>query len=476
MKTRLKTFLLILITITVARGGLASDCAYLGDLNNADRVTCGSLMVPENHETPKGRKIRISYAVVKAANGKAAPDPVIFFSGGPGGGSLDAGFIGFLMNSPLAEKRDIILFDQRGIQHSSALPDIGKGVFEAMAANVDLRGERKLIAKELARVRDIANREGIDLGSYNTIQNARDVGLLMRELGYKKYNLFGVSYGTRLARKIQDLFPKYLKTVTLDSPNLMTDDFLIDRMKSYSSSAAKVIRACKEDSKCRKDHPDLARRYEQVVKKLKRDPIAVEMDGSVFHINPQDAVYFLRRQLYRNNALELFPDFVEALANRKLDVLKAAIENEKGDVTDGAFNTSMFLAVSAYESMDRRNNEKRIDALYRALPYFPARLGFFTNLYLEGIEWHGKTLAGDKRVFELSGIPTIIFVNQYDPVTPPENGPLFQKKLSRSYLFVLDEKGHSGGDFPCKMKVMASLMDNPDRKPVGSCLKIYDPK
>lgn len=447
-------------------------CDFIRGLDNKGRINCSRIKVPEDHSKPDGRKIKIAYAVVSAKKGRAK-EAVIYFSGGPGGGSLGAGFINFLGNSPLAETRDIIIFDQRGIQHSSALPDIGKGVYGAMAADTDMEGERKMIAEVLADFRKNADKKGIDLGAYNSFQNARDVAELMKKLKYDKYNLYGVSYGTRLARIIQDLYPEMLNTVILDSPNLMTDDFLIDRMKSYSAAAEKTFRACERNAKCRTAHPDLEKEYISVIEKLKSEPVAVKYDGGTFVINSQDAVYFLRRQLYRTDALERFPALLHAFVDNDRKILRAVVEAELADVEDGSFNTSMFLAVSAYESMDRANTPEAIGRMYSELPHFPDQLAFFTNLYIEGMDWHGKSVSAAERVFKMSSVPTIIFVNQYDPVTPPENGRFFQQKLERSHLFVIDEGGHGGGNFACKMGMMNAFMDNASKKPDASCMKLY---
>ena len=451
----------------------ASDCSFIKDLKDPYRFRCGKLEVPEDHTKPEGRKIRIAYLVIPARNKKSRPDPVIYFSGGPGGASLGPGFIRFIAGSPLNETRDVVLFDQRGIQHSSALPDIGKGVYAAMAADTDIEGERKLIAKVLAEYRKKADDAGIDLGAYNSLQNARDAAALMEFLGYKTYNLFGVSYGTRLARLIQDLYPDRINTVILESPNLMTDDFLIDRMKSYSSSATKTFAACKKDAKCRREYPDLEAEYESTINEIRSAPVKVEFEKSAFYINSQDAVYFLRRQLYRLDALDAFPTFLKALRTRDQKVLREAVANELADVADGSFNTSMFLAVSAFESMSRKNTPSVIDRIYKELPHFPDQLGFFTNLYNEGMNWHGKLLPENEREFEVSGVPTIIFVNQYDPVTPPGNGRLFEKKLRWSWLYVIDAGGHGGGNFPCKMKIMSAFMDDRWKKPDASCLPLF---
>ena len=89
------------------------------------------------------------------------------------------------------------------------------------------------------------------------------------------------------------------------------------------------------------------------------------------------------------------------------------------------------------------------------------------------MKWFDQELPMAERKFKSSAVPTLIFVNQYDPVTPPENGALFQKKLERSHLFVLDLGGHSGGDLGCKMQVMGQFMDKPEAKIDSSCLKLY---
>lgn len=449
-----------------------ADCTFLGLGNSSDRLTCGTLKVPEDHDAPKGRKIRISYVIVSAKASNPKRQAVIYFTGGPGGGSINPGFIGFLGNSQIAEHRDIIIFDQRGIHYSSALPDIGKGVYAAMAADTDMGGERRMIAKVLAEYRKRADEKGIDLGAYNSVQNARDVIALMKKLRYRKYNLFGSSYGTRLARIIEDRVPQMLNTVILDSPNLMTDDFLIDRMKSYSEAAGKTFQACERDPNCQTANRDLENKYVAVIEKLKQKPVAVKYDGGTFYINSQDAMYFLRRQLYKTDALIRFPAMLEALDTGDQKILGQAVANELADINDGSFNTSMFLAVSAYESMDRANTPEVIDQKYKELPYFPDQLAFFTNLYIEGMDWGGKHIPAKDRVFKMSAVPTLIFVNQYDPVTPPENGVLFQKQLSHSQLFIIDQGGHGGGNFACKFALIEAFMDDPSRKLVANCMKL----
>ena len=176
-------FVLTVIIAVQAQDAAASDCGFIKGLEDGSRFRCGKAEVPEDHFKPEGRRISIAYLIVPARSKPKRPDPVIYFSGGPGGGSLGPGFINFLAGSLLAEKRDLVFFDQRGIQYSSALPDIGLGVYTAMAADTDMEGERKMIAAVLDSYRKKADAAGIDLGAYNSLQNARDAAALMKKLG-----------------------------------------------------------------------------------------------------------------------------------------------------------------------------------------------------------------------------------------------------------------------------------------------------
>jgi hypothetical protein len=68
---------------------------------------------------------------------------------------------------------------------------------------------------------------------------------------------------------------------------------------------------------------------------------------------------------------------------------------------------------------------------------------------------------------------TIITVNHFDPVTPPENGHILMKKLSKGKLFILDEVGHGGGNFDCRTKIIIAFMDNPSGTLDTACFNLY---
>lgn len=450
----------------------AQSCDFIEGLDKSDRISCGTLEVPENHDNPTGRKIQISYVLVKAEQKDSKNFPVIYFSGGPGGGSIHPGRIEYMQHSPVAKTHDLIIFDQRGIGHSSALPNMGADFLALMRKDANEEEEQKLMQGLLQKYKEICAKKGIQVADYNSFQNARDVGKLMEYLGYSKYNIYGGSYGTRLGRIVQDMFPEMIHSSIMNSPNPMGDDFLIDRLKSYSLALSRIFDYCDNTPECKSQYANLEVSYLKAINRMKTKPLELMVKGKPFYVNAQDAIYFLRRKLYGNDSRSTIPKLIMAYEAGKGKIIEETILGEI--IFDDFYNSTMWISVERYEAFHKENTPQRIAEIYKTLPLLPARLGIFTAIYIAGKNWHDSTLPMKDRDFKQSSIPTLIMVNHYDPVTPPKNGYIFQKKLDNSFLFVLDEGGHGGGNQACRDKVILRFMADPKKNPDPGCLNIYE--
>jgi pimeloyl-ACP methyl ester carboxylesterase len=444
--------------------------SLIQDSYGEERVKFGTLAVPEDHENPGGKTIEIAWAVISAKDATKQKHPLIFLTGGPGGETLP--IVPFIMDLPLAEDRDLILFDQRGIGLSSALPDFGEGLLEILAADLTPEQEKDEFNRLLQLYRKKAQEKGIHLHHYNTFQNARDVGMLMEHLGYGRYHVMGGSYGSRLARVIMDKFPEFIETAVLDSPNPFENDFITSRIKSYAQSLQLIFDQCKVDISCNIEYPNLEKEYFEGIEILFDDPLKIELDDFTFYVNPQDAIYILRYQLYRGDALNGAPALIRAFNSRNKDHVRQNLETALPMIADG--NYSMFLSAERFEHYDSSINREILDQLYREMELFPAPIALFTSLYLAAGSWHHHSVDPSKKIFNQSDIPTLIFVNKYDPVTPPENGRIMKGHLNRGYLFILDEGGHGEGNLECKIEVIRIFFDHPNSAPDPGCLNIAD--
>ena len=464
-------FFFFIILSTTAQDTGSSDLPEW--LANHDRVKAGMLSVPENHDNPNGRKIEIAYAVLQRRNKVSRAYPIILFTGGPGEGALGPGMVDFLLAHPFLEDRDFILFDQRGIGYSSGLPDMSLDTFLVMAADADPTRERRLMDSVLAKYKNLCAQRNVDPQFYNTPQNARDVGMLFKHLGYRKYNLYGGSYGTRLGRVVQDYYPEFVHTSILDSPSPLTGDFLINRLDSYSLSLSRIFEYCDKTPSCREQYPDLKKSYLEAISGLAETPIRTTVNDTIdFVINPQDGIYLLRRLLYMGNAREKAPEMIRAFQEGSGEIIQEVLGFE-WQLT-GALNMSMLLSVERFENFNPENTEVAIGEAYENYPLIPVPLGYFDAIYQAGRNWHSASMPIPERKFARSDTPTLIFVNRYDPVTPPAYGHLFKKDLPNGYLLILDEGGHGQGNRECKERVMMDFMTAPESLPDVSCLKVYE--
>ncbi len=173
--------------------------------------------------------------------------------------------------------------------------------------------------------------------------------------------------------------------------------------------------------------------------------------------------------MYGADSRTMVPSLVREYQEGGGPIIKNLIENE----FKATYNYSMWISVERYEMFNPENTSEVIDEIYETLPLLPVKLGFFSPVYMALGDWHDASLSEDKKTFQSSSVPTMITVNHFDPVTPPENGHILMEDLTNGQLYILDEGGHGGGDVTCRNKVMIAFMDDPDSNLDTSCLNIY---
>lgn len=265
-------------------------------------VECGILQVPENWSKPDGRQISITYVILKSANPTPRADPILYLEGGPGGSALTGidAYAGQIFDE-MRQDRDIVLFDQRGTQFSSPLTcsiftvdelfDSSMFGSGASANTVELTPEfdeaqlmddaRVSVGADTRRCVNELTASGIDLRQYNSVASANDAVALMDALGYPTYNLFGISYGTRLALVLMRDHPDAgIRSVVLDSSFPPE----IPGFERFVTEAHEVVMQlfadCKIDPVCDGAYPDLKERFKTLLRNAETSPIQAT-DGTV---------------------------------------------------------------------------------------------------------------------------------------------------------------------------------------------------
>ena len=244
-------------------------------------VTCGRLTVPENYDDPKGRSIQVAVMIVSPERKRDVDNAVIFLSGGPGSPSLV--HVETLVTIPAIREvvvdRDWVFFDQRG----------GGRSVPSLFCPPDPDA-----IKQIKTCRDRLIKEGVDLSQYNSVRISSDIETLRKALGVKQWNVWGASYGARLALTFARYYPGSTRTVLVDGPYLPEDQERVEDMRGAEIVINKIFNKCAADTACSAKFHELRSRFMTAVLTLRQQPISVGEE----RIDDERVVRFVADSLY----------------------------------------------------------------------------------------------------------------------------------------------------------------------------------
>ncbi|WP_291621643.1 alpha/beta fold hydrolase [Colwellia sp.] len=205
--------------------------------------SCGYLTVPEKHAIygkPASTK-NIEIAVIKLASTSAnkKADPVVYLAGGPGG-SASSSIAQVVATGTFINDRDVYLVDQRGTGYSK--PALFCSEFEEAGT-----------AEQLTACKTRLEASGIDLDAYRSVQSAMDFVELRKVLDIPQWNLYGISYGTRLATTIMRENSEGIRSVILDGMFPIEVNGITDTPWANYESLNQIVKNCDNSADCPAD-------------------------------------------------------------------------------------------------------------------------------------------------------------------------------------------------------------------------------
>jgi pimeloyl-ACP methyl ester carboxylesterase len=454
-------------------------CPFEGAEDRGD-VRCAYLVVPENRSVPAGRTLRLSVAVLKSPGTDSQLDPLVFLSGGPGDPSVRRTIA--RLNSPFwnryRAKRDLVFYDQRGIGFSDPefCPEMTFSLYTATFRGLSAADRKAFVAEAVNACRKKMLAQGIDFAFYNSITSAQDLDDLRRALGYEQWNLFGVSYGTRLALTAMRDVPGGIRSVVLDStwpPNAPIGDSKERLMRSLNLTFGQ----CAANADCRAAFPNLKQDFFSALNDFEAKPMTLEMgdrdrfpDGRIV-IDGNLLAWGMFQGFYDRNFVKVFPLVVRELGARNENVLTALADGlvEKRDVSAG-----LQYAVDCYEWITRIS-----PAMAKADSSRHLELDTW-QVYADDREvcsaWHDHRAAESALQAVHSEIPVLVFAGEFDPITPPAFGRLAAATLPRSTLIDVPATGHGVVPYSdCTMNIMEVFLDRPSETLDTTCVAAIAP-
>ena len=459
-----------------------SSCPFdLPEGAEGNQVVCGFVVVPEDHEEPTGRTIRLATVIIKATQGDGAPDPIILLAGGPGEKTVQRSVPLAQALAPLRTHRDLVIFDQRGVGLSEPALECP----EVVQTGLELLNEPNI--NEVARVSydsitacsSTLIAQGHNLSLYTTAQNAADVEAIRVALGYEQVNLYGGSYGSQLAQAVMRDHPNAIRSVVMESVYPLEASLLVRSATTVPRTILSLIETCAADVDCDTAYPNLREALYEVVDRLNAGPVSLVLThpttGEQFEgvLTGDTLLASLRTILYVTAALPAVPaaiydmydgDFgmIERLASLRLaflDSVSLGMEYSVLCAEDLIGHSFADLLAARAEIPPHLAGTQEPEALERY------------SIFAICEAWPVEEAPASVKDPLTSDIPTLLLSAEFDHVTPPEFGRTVASRLTNSFFFVLPAGGHSGENFtPCALSITAAFFDRPTQEPDSSCI------
>ncbi|GEB54751.1 alpha/beta fold hydrolase [Streptomyces gardneri] len=459
------------------------------------RARCGTLTVPEKRRPkgPKGpkeprghggRKITLAVAIMPAESSRPSPDPIVWLAGGPGDDAVSE--IPMALAGDLNRDRDVIFMSQRGTYSADPVltcPDIDEFNARALGLVSNAPSTARLHVEATRACRDRVDGTGADRSAYNDIESSADYDALRKTLGVKKWNVFGISYGTHLALNYMRLHPKGIRSVGIDGvlpPSLGGGAVT---WKAAREGFDGLFKACAEQAACNTRYPNLKATFLRLVSELEANPLTVTVTVPV-HPEPVkvvlDGSQLVTWLTFASHLAEGVPRSIDELAHGNGQRIAEQLAGGKyspqaiGRVAHGLVYGVFCSQWTPYES--------RADIIRggrRAFPSFPrsmlANAPQLAWLHDDCRAWDVPPAPPWIRDVTHSDIPTLALSGGFDAQTAPSNGAYVARTLSRSHAVTVPYVAHVVfADSQCAQTITTSFFADPAR-PDTRCLAGLQP-
>jgi pimeloyl-ACP methyl ester carboxylesterase len=416
---------------------------------------CGVFVTPENPAEPGGRKIELFVARVPAISFNKQPDPLFLIAGGPGTSAVDLYTSSSGPFDRIRRDRDIILLDQRGTGRSHRL-DCAFGHENLFDRVEDIR-----IEEENAKCRDQLEKHS-DLRQYTTSIAVRDLDDVRRALGYQRINLFGNSYGTRVAQHYARRFPQSTRTLILDG--VVNPEMVLGPAIALDAERAltQILARCMADAACAKAFTDPAADYHSLRARLVAKPQPTMVSDAAtgkpinFDFTARHLSAVLRFASYNDDQAALLPLSLHMAAHEGNFTPMASQFRVFAHSLEASFAYGMHNSVACSE------DTPLIDAAKLDLGALNAtHMGAEqVQQMIEGCKaWPRGVVDDDLHAPLKSPAAALLLSGADDPVTPPEYATVAQRAFADSKHVIVAGHGHGQFGAPCVDRVMVSFIN-----------------
>jgi pimeloyl-ACP methyl ester carboxylesterase len=429
---------------------------------------CFELEVPLDYGDPDSPTIRLAAARVSALTATPAADPLLLINGGPGGSGIDLYLQTHAAFEPARRDRDIVLLDQRGTGRSRAgldcdVPD-------------DLELETATPEDLGVAVDRCLDQFDNDPRWFTTSVAVRDLERLRAALEVERWNIYGVSYGTRVAQHYLRQYPQHTRAVILDGT--VPADLALGPDVAPNAQAAleQVFARCAAEQACAERFGRLDEKFAALRERFAAGPVTVEFadprtgEPATVELGTERFQAVVRLMSYAAPTIALLPLVIDETFAGHYEPLAAQsslVIDSLGDSLSFAMHNTVVCAEDA--------------------PFFASGAGadssafYLGNSIVSGLEaicarWPRGPLDEDFKRPLASDRPVLLLSGEYDPVTPPSYAERVAAGLTNAREVVAPGQGHGVVAIGCVPRIVRDFLEQPEPAEVATeCLEHEPP-
>ncbi len=425
-------------------------------------VRCGVVRVPG--EPPATLAVTILNASDLSVSEAEPSDALLFLGGDPGLSVLTPDALADLARrlAPFRTTHDVILFDPRGAGASAPAfhcdPDAPEACLAALSA------------------------AGLSLSDFTPAAFAADARAVMRALDYPAYDLYGVSYGARVALAVLEgpEPPATVRSAVLDStlppPGSAYAPLTAGHHLARYELFRAVFRLCDEDPDCGGAYPHLRNRFVSLAAHLKQAPRTLPGGAVVTFEDLYHALYPYNDTL---SAVPYQPALIYSLSLRRPEgwAYAATLQDERPPylATPSPDATPLGWFLTCVEGVpfapDRATFARELGTA--PLPDFlEAEIVTGFDRALAACEPLGAAAEAAPPSHQPAAVPALVLHGPLDAVSPPPVAEEVAARLPGARVVLVPGAGHGilGGYGDCPADLVAAFLGEPDRAPETRCL------
>jgi pimeloyl-ACP methyl ester carboxylesterase len=418
---------------------------------------CATIDVALDPADTQSDTIALAIAKIPARRQTAHKDAFTMIAGGPGQSALESYQSIASAFRHIRRDRDVILIDQRGTGKSSRLncPPAPETI------GLQLQFDPMETAKQAALCLGSLD---ADPRFFTTSAAVSDLETVRQQLGISQWNVYGISYGTRVALHYLRRYPNSVRTMTLDAvvpPQLALGP---DIAALAQRSLDHIFDRCQQNQGCADAFGHQGEATMQLMQSLEQKPRTISYEDIASgkltkrEFTREDLAVTLRLMSYSSQTAAILPSMLnDAMTQDNFAPLARQSDLQTQSLSDT-------LAVGMHHAIVCTEDAPFLDQQPSATDRPNDDSTYLGSAVVESIKatcksWPQGLIDEDFKDPVISDVPTLILSGGADPVTPPDYGDLVASTLENNYHIINGDEGHMQAAFGCIPVVLARFIE-----------------